>query len=66
MKLFREILARGDDVPKYISRIKNMHYDIIGGEFPKVEEGYLVFILINDSSPSYKHFIEISQITNKL
>jgi hypothetical protein len=66
MKLLRKRLVDGDDVLEYISRIKNIHQDIIKGGFPKLEDNFFISILINGLPPSYKHFIETLQITDKL
>jgi hypothetical protein len=66
MKLLRQILVDGDDVLEYISRIKNIHQEIIKGGFPKLEDSFFISILINGLPPSYNHFIETLQITDKL
>jgi hypothetical protein len=66
MKLLKQRLAENGDVLEYISRIKNIHHEIIEGGFPKLEDSFLVSIVINDLSPSYKHFLEALQITDKL
>jgi hypothetical protein len=50
MKLFRQRLVDGDNVLEYISRIKNIHQDIIKGGFPKLcksQINYQLQILIH-------------------
>jgi hypothetical protein len=66
MKLLKQRLVDNDDVLEYISRIKNIHMEIIKGGFSKLEDSFLVSIVINGLPPSYKHFLETLQITNKL
>jgi hypothetical protein len=66
MKLLKQRLADNDDVLEYISRIKNIHLEIIKGGFSKLEDSFLVSIVINGLPPSYNHFLETLQITDKL
>jgi hypothetical protein len=66
MKLLKQILADNGDVLDYISRINNIHQEIIKGGFFKLEDSFLVSIIINGLPPSYKQFLETLQITNKL
>jgi hypothetical protein len=66
MKLLKQRLADNGDVLEYISRIKNIHLEIIKGDFSKLEDSFLVSIVINGLPPSYKHFLETLQITDKL
>jgi hypothetical protein len=66
MKLLKQRLADNGDVLEYISRIKNIHQEIIKGGFPKLEDSFLVSIVINGLPQSYKHFLETLQITDKL
>ena len=66
MKFLKQILADNGDVLEYISRIKNIYQEIIKGIFSKLEDSFLVSIVINGLPPSYKHFLETLQITDKL
>ena len=66
MKLLKQRLADTSDVLEYISRIKNIHQEIIKGNFPRLEDIFLVSIIINGLPSSYKHFLETLKITNKL
>jgi hypothetical protein len=58
MKLLKQRLANNGDVLEYISRIKNIHQEIIKGGFPKLEDIFLVSLLINGSPQYYKNFLE--------
>jgi hypothetical protein len=66
MKLIKQRLVDNGDVLEYISRIKNIHQEIIKGGFPKLEDNFLVSIMINGLPQSYKHFLETLQIIDKL
>lgn len=66
LKLLRQRLSKDEDVLEYISRIKNIHQDIIKDRFSKFEDSFLISTLINGLSSSYKHFIETLQIIEKL
>jgi hypothetical protein len=66
MKLLKQRLADNGDVLEYISRIKNTHLEIIKGGFSKLEDSFLVSIVINGLPPYYKHFLENLQIIDKL
>jgi hypothetical protein len=66
MKLLKQILADNGDVLEYISRIENIHRKIIKGGFPKLENSFLVSIVINGLPQSYNHFLETLQIIDKL
>jgi hypothetical protein len=66
MKLFKQILSDNGDVLEYISSIKNIHQEIIKGGFPKLEDSFLVSIVINGLPSSYNHFLETLQIIDKL
>jgi hypothetical protein len=66
MKLLKQRLDDNGDVLEYISRIKNVHQEIIKSGFPKLEDNFLVSILINGLPQSYKNFLETLQITDKL
>jgi hypothetical protein len=66
MKLLQQRLTNNGDVLEYISRIKNIHQEIIKGNFPKLEDIFLVSIVINGLPPYYKQFLETLQITDKL
>jgi hypothetical protein len=66
MKLLKQRLADNGDVLEYISRIKNIHQEIIKGGFPKLEDSFLVSIVINGLPPSSKHFLETLQIIDNL
>jgi hypothetical protein len=66
MKLLKQRLVDNGDVLEYISMIKNIHQEIIEGGFSKLEDSFLVSIVINGLSPSYKNFLETLQITDKL
>jgi hypothetical protein len=66
MKLLKQRLAYNGNVLEYISRIKNIHQEIIKGGFPKLEDSFLVSIVINVFPQYYKNFLETLQITDKL
>jgi CRISPR/Cas system CSM-associated protein Csm2 small subunit len=66
MKFLKQILADNGDVLGYISRIKNIHHEIIKGGFPKLEDNFLVSIVINGLAQYYKNFLETLKITDKL
>jgi hypothetical protein len=66
MKLLKLILTNNGDVLEYISRIKNIHQEIIKGGFPKLEDIFLVSIVINGLPSSYKKFLETLKINDKL
>ena len=65
-KLLKQRLVEGGDVLAYISHLKNIRLEIVKCEFKDVEEIFLTSILINGLPPSYKHFLETLQITDKL
>ena len=58
MKFLKQILADNGDVLEYISRIKNIHQEIIKCGFPKLEDNFLVSIVINGLPQYYKNFLE--------
>ena len=66
MKLLKQRLADNGDVLEYISKIKNIHQEIIRGGFPKLEDSFIVSIVINGLPPSYNNFLETLQITDNL
>jgi hypothetical protein len=66
MKFLKQRLADNGDVLEYISRIKNIHLEIIKGVFSKLEDSFLVSIIINGLPPYYKHFLKNLQIIDKL
>jgi hypothetical protein len=66
MKFLKQRLVDNGDVLEYISIIKNIHLEIIKGGFSKLEDSFIVSIVINGLPPSYNHFLETLHITNKL
>ena len=66
MKLLSKKLGEKEDVLEYISRVKNIHLDIIKGGYGKLEDNFLISILINGLLESYRQFIETLQIADKL
>ena len=66
MKLLSQKLGEKEDVLEYISRVKNIHLDIIKGGYGKLEDSFLISILINGLPKSYWKFIETLQIADKL
>jgi hypothetical protein len=66
MNFLKQRLADNGNILEYISRIKNIQLEIIKGGFSKLEDSFLVSIVINGLPPSYNHFLENLQITNKL
>ena len=66
MKLLSQKLWNREDVLEYISRVKNIQLDIIKGGYGKLEDSFLISILINGLPESYRQFIETLQIVDKL
>ena len=61
-----KIRREREDALEYISRVKNIHLDIIKGGYGKLEYSFLISILINGLPKSYRQFIETLQIVDKL
>jgi hypothetical protein len=66
MKFLKQRLVDNGDALEYISRIKDIHQEIIKGGFPKIDDSFLVSIMINGLPQYYKHFFETLKITDKL
>ena len=66
MKLLSQKLGDKEDVLEYISRVKNIHLDIIKGGYGKLEDSFLISIFINGLPESYRQFVETLQIADKL
>ena len=66
MKFLIQRLANGNDVLEYIASVKNIHQDIIKCGYPKLDDNFLILIMINGLPKYYKNFIETLQITDKL
>ena len=66
LKLFQQNVIEGEDVIKYISKLKNIKQDIIKDSFSKIEDSLMITILISRLLESYKHFLDTLQILDKL
>ena len=64
MKLLSKKIGEREDVLEYNSRVKNIHLDIIKGGYGKLEDSFLISILINGLPESYRQFIETLQIVD--